>query len=100
MHFDVGDWIISAGGYWSKVDNTDAVSAVNGMTGNVVLNANDVNAYNKTEIDDKFAEVNTQINANTEAIADAKDDINDLQTEVNTRTRVIIRRWNNGNVLG
>ena len=94
LHFDVGDWIISAGGYWSKVDNTDAVSAVNGMTGNVVLNANDVNAYNKTEIDDKFAEVNTQINANTEAIADVKDDINDLQTEVSTRTRVIIRRWN------
>ena len=94
LHFDVGDWIISSGGYWSKVDNTDAVSAVNGMTGNVVLNANDVNAYNKTEIDDKFAEVNTQINANTEAIADAKDDINDLQTQINTRTRVIIRRWN------
>lgn len=93
LHFDVGDWIISAGGYWSKVDNTDAVSAVNGMTGNVVLNANDVNAYNKTEIDDKFAEVNTQIEANTEAIADAKDNINDLQSQINTRTRVIIRRW-------
>ena len=93
LHFDVGDWIISSGGYWSKVDNTDAVSAVNGMTGNVVLNANDVNAYNKTEIDDKFAEVNAQINTNTEAIADAKDDINDLQTQINTRTRVIIRRW-------
>ena len=93
LHFDVGDWIISAGGYWSKVDNTDAVSAVNGMTGNVVLHASDVDAYNKTEIDDKFAEVNAQINANTEAIADAKDDINDLQTQINTRTRVIIRRW-------
>ena len=93
LRFDVGDWIISSGGYWSKVDNTDAVSAVNGMTGNVVLNANDVNAYNKTEIDDKFAEVNAQINTNTEAIADAKDDINDLQTQINTRTRVIIRRW-------
>ena len=94
LHFDVGDWIISSGGYWSKVDNTDAVSAVNGKTGNVVLNANDVNAYNKTEIDNKFAEVNTQIEANTEAIADAKDDINDLQAQINTRTRVIIRRWN------
>ena len=93
LHFDVGDWIISSGGYWSKVDNTDAVSAVNGMTGNVVLHASDVDAYNKTEIDDKFAEVNAQINTNTEAIADARDDINDLQTQINTRTRVIIRRW-------
>ena len=44
LHFDVGDWIISAGGYWSKVDNTDAVSAVNGMTGNVTLTAEDINA--------------------------------------------------------
>lgn len=61
LHFDVGDWIISAGGYWTKVDNTDAVVAVNGRTGNVVLNANDVNAYNKTEIDDKFAETDAKI---------------------------------------
>ena len=93
LHFDVGDWVISTGEGWTKVDNTDAVSAVNGKTGNVVLNANDVNAYNKTEIDNKFAEVNTQIEANTEAIADTKDNINDLQAQINTRTRVIIRRW-------
>jgi hypothetical protein len=94
LHFDVGDWIISAGGYWSKVDNTDAVSAVNGMTGNVILNATDINTYNKTEIDDKFTESNAQISANAEAISDTKDDMNDLQMEVNTKARVIIRRWN------
>jgi hypothetical protein len=94
LHFDVGDWIISAGGYWSKVDNTDAVSAVNGMTGNVVLHASDVDAYTKAEVDDKFAEANAQINTNTEAIDDVRDDINDLQAQVATRTRVIIRRWN------
>lgn len=62
LHFDVGDWIISAGGYWSKVDNTDAVSAVNGMTGNVVLNANDVGAYTKEEVD---------------ALVDGRDDLPD-----------------------
>ena len=33
--FAVGDWIISNGASWDKVDNTDAVSSVNGRTGNV-----------------------------------------------------------------
>jgi hypothetical protein len=57
LHFDVGDWIISAGGYWSKVDNTDAVSAVNGMTGNVTLTANDVGAYTKEEVNDLIDDI-------------------------------------------
>lgn len=85
-HYDVGDWIISAGGYWSKVDNTDAVVSVNGRTGNVVLTANDIDTYNRTEIDDKFTVANEQIDANTEAIAKNSDDIKTL-------TQVIIRRW-------
>ena len=33
--YEVGDWIISDGSSWSKVDNTDAVSSVFGRTGNV-----------------------------------------------------------------
>lgn len=33
--FEVGDWCISNGSSWDKVDNTDAVSSVNGRTGNV-----------------------------------------------------------------
>jgi hypothetical protein len=35
--FAIGDWIISNGTTYDKVDNTDAVSSVNGMTGNVVI---------------------------------------------------------------
>ena len=35
--WQVGDWIISNGTTWSKVDNTDAVSSVNGFTGAVNL---------------------------------------------------------------
>ena len=35
--WQVGDWIISNGTTWSKVDNTDAVSSVNGFTGSVNL---------------------------------------------------------------
>ncbi len=40
----VGDWIISNGITWEKVDNTDAVSSVNGQTGAVVLTPANVGA--------------------------------------------------------
>lgn len=32
---NTGDWIISNGSKWTKIDNTDAVRTVNGQTGNV-----------------------------------------------------------------
>ena len=38
----IGDWIIFNGTTWDKVDNTDAVSSVNGYTGAVSLVTNDV----------------------------------------------------------
>jgi hypothetical protein len=57
LRFDVGDWIISTGEGWTKVDNTDAVVAVNGMTGNVTLTANDVGAYTKEEVNDLIDDI-------------------------------------------
>lgn len=42
--FAVGDWIISNGSAWEKVDNTDAVMTVFGRLGNVVANAGDYTA--------------------------------------------------------
>ncbi len=39
-----GDWAIFNGSAWEKIDNTDAVSSVNGYTGAVVLSASDVGA--------------------------------------------------------
>lgn len=33
ISFDTGDWIISTGVKWEKIDNTDAVKSVNGQTG-------------------------------------------------------------------
>ena len=36
LSFNIGDWIISNGSAWEKVDNTDAVSSVFGRTGAVV----------------------------------------------------------------
>ena len=41
IDFEVGDWIISNGSTWNKVDNTDAVSSVFGRTGNVTAQESD-----------------------------------------------------------
>jgi hypothetical protein len=40
----VGDWAVYNGTAWQKVDNTDAVTSVNGYTGAVVLSYTDVGA--------------------------------------------------------
>jgi hypothetical protein len=40
--WNIGDWIIFNGATWDKVDNTDAVSSVNGYTGAVSLVTSDV----------------------------------------------------------
>jgi hypothetical protein len=47
--FEVGDWIISNGTAWGKVDNTDAVSSVFGRTGNVTASNGDYNTSQVTE---------------------------------------------------
>jgi len=40
--WQIGDWIISNGTTWSKVDNTDAISSFNGRTGAITLVSSDV----------------------------------------------------------
>jgi len=40
--WQIGDWAIFAGTSWQKVDNTDAVSSVNGFTGAVSLTTDNV----------------------------------------------------------
>ena len=40
--WNVGDWAIFNGTAWEKVDNTDAVTSVNGYTGTVVLGYGDI----------------------------------------------------------
>jgi len=40
----IGDWAVFNGSVWEKIDNTDAVTSVNGYTGTVVLTAADVSA--------------------------------------------------------
>ena len=44
----VGDWAVYNGSVWQKIDNTDAVTSVNGYTGTVVLTYTDVGAFPAT----------------------------------------------------
>lgn len=41
IEFSTGDWLISIGSAWKKVDNTDEVTSVNGQTGNVTTGTYD-----------------------------------------------------------
>jgi hypothetical protein len=40
--WQIGDWAIFNGSIWQKVDNTDAVTSVNGATGTVVLTTTNI----------------------------------------------------------
>ena len=40
--WQVGDWAVFNGSTWQKIDNTDAVTSVNGFTGTVVLTTTNV----------------------------------------------------------
>lgn len=46
----IGDWIVSNGATWDKVDNTEAVSSVNGSTGAVVVSTITGNAGTATAL--------------------------------------------------
>lgn len=46
--WQVGDWAIFNGSVWQKIDNTDAVTSVNGYTGAVNLTYSDVGAFPAT----------------------------------------------------
>jgi len=46
--YTIGDWVISDGVIWDKVESQDAISSVNGKVGTVILNAADVGALNLT----------------------------------------------------
>ena len=51
--FEVGDFVFYNGSTWDKIDNTESVTSVNGATGAVVLDTDDINEgstnlYDKT----------------------------------------------------
>jgi hypothetical protein len=52
IDFQVGDYLLYNGAEWDKIDNTDSVSSVNGATGAVVLDTDDI-AEGSTNLYDK-----------------------------------------------
>lgn len=62
----VGDWAIFHGGTWQKVDNTDAVSSVNGFTGAVSLTTDNIpEGTTNLYFTDARVSTNTDVAANT-----------------------------------
>jgi hypothetical protein len=68
ISFEVGDWIISSGSAWQKIDNTDAVSSVFGRTGNVVASNGDYTTAQVTESGNLYY-TEARVNANTNVAA-------------------------------
>lgn len=66
----LGDWIISLGTQWMKIDNTDAVVSVNGKVGVVVLDKGDIGLGNVDNTSDANKPVST---AQAAAIATKQD---------------------------
>jgi hypothetical protein len=66
-NWSVGDWIIFNGSTWDKVDNTDAVSSVNGYTGAVSLVTSDVAESGSLYYTEGRVSANTDVAANTAA---------------------------------
>lgn len=52
MEFQIGDWVISNGEAWEKVDNTDSVKSVAGKAGVVTLDKSDVGLANASNTSD------------------------------------------------
>ena len=48
--WQVGDWVVSNGSAWDKIDNTDSVSSVNGATGAVTISTITGNAGTATKL--------------------------------------------------
>lgn len=63
IQYNKGDLIINADGQWVKIDNSDLVTSVNGMIGDVIINIQDIpglkDKLNETEGD--FSEINKAI---------------------------------------
>jgi len=66
IDFEIGDWIISNGTSWEKVDNSDAVTTVFGRIGNILAIATDYqNFYVRHDINSQGLTTTQQGNART-----------------------------------
>ena len=66
--WQVGDWIVSNGTTWAKIDSSDQVNSVNGKQGTIVLTKADVNLDNA----DNTSDVNKPVSTAQQTALDKK----------------------------
>lgn len=67
--YGVGDWAISNGTAWEKVDNTQSVTSVNGLTGAVSLTTSNINEGTNLYYTEARVSANTDVAANTAKVS-------------------------------
>ena len=77
----VGDWLISNGSSWQKIDNTDAVKTVAGRTGNVTLTIGDIGGLS-TELDGLHQNIGNKVEKIDGKGLSTNDFTNDLKTKL------------------
>lgn len=99
IYFEVGDWIISNGVSWDKVDNTDAVSSVAGKTGVVTLTKTDVGLGNVDNTSDANKPVSTAqqtvLNTKVDKVEGKQLSTNDFTDAEKTKLSGIANNANN-----
>ena len=98
VDYAVGDWIISNGTAWEKVDNTDAVTSVFGRLGNITAQESDYDSFYPT-ISDLTAEETARTNADSNLQSQISD--NDLDiTALNANKQDNLTAGTGINIVG
>jgi hypothetical protein len=102
LTLNIGDWVISNGISYSKVDNNNSVVSVNGKAGAVTLNATDVGALSDFSVDPRYgitAVVNNHLTIPTLIIGV---DTASIQTKQNSNTLAQLQARFSGkaNIIG
>jgi len=67
--WEIGDWVVHNGSTWDKIDNSDKVSSVNGATGVVTLDTDDITEAVNLYYTEARVSANTDVVANTAKIS-------------------------------
>lgn len=94
--FEIGDWLISTGDSWQKVDNTDAIKTVGGVApvdGNIVVEG--VTGVNVTGANDKLSiglqlVTGTQLTGGATTIAETDTQVSAVRLDKDGKLGVVI----------
>ena len=79
VSYGIGDWIVSNGIAWEKIDNTESVSTVFGRLGNILANSTDYDAFYPTLTDlPSLVANNADVAANTLKVGITTAQANDI----------------------